>query len=647
VNTSDVGPPPGIFTLTVSAALQNYSQAKYSFTIEVLKISTALELVNVPTSVIWGENFTAEVRFRDTVHGWPMTGTISSPHGHYVFNPATQTYLIEYNSTNIGVPAGWPITIVATRDHYEDSTTTFVIQIEKVPTQRLDILVNGISSPTLDQSPRLLETVNFTVYYQRQDGTFIPNASVQLEYINDITGNETTVQFTEGNGYYWAIINLTFDSFKYYEYSQKSFLISAYKQNYTRQQTDEQIFIRPIEVNLTHNMNPQDPTDRAGIAVEAGKSYTFEIHLDIDNFTGSFFEQNIQKIKIMLYSDDLGFPEGKEMENLGDGTYRIDLSFPVQYSRVFTMTVRIVIEEPDLLYYYKFPRDEGLGVGELEFSFRTNEPPNVPYWLFYIVLGALIALTIWFILYQVRFKYPKTVRMIRDLQAQIARGKRGAKIKPPKVVPRETNIYNKYAKILNQYSFLQTADQAKLKVIGKGKGKVKGYVEPEDNLQLEFGLEKKPIPSRIEEKPPAVAVTPPKKKLPEKAVKKAPAVKPKMPTVPAVPPTPKLGVKPSVPSVPSVPKVPTLPGKPLPKPTPGIAKRPAIRPPTQEGVYAELVKLEQKKYKAERSLRDLKAKFTKGILTEEEYNNYKKKFEDALENIKENIATLRRQLVNF
>ena len=71
-----------------------------------------------------------------------------------------------------------------------------------------------------------------------------------------------------------------------------------------------------------------------------------------------------------------------------------------------------------------------------------------------------------------------------------------------------------------------------------------------------------------------------------------------------------------------------------------------MKPPGHEGLYAELVKLEQKKYKAQRSIRDLTAKKEKGILSADEYNQYKAKFDEALKKINESIADLRTDPLN-
>lgn len=66
-----------------------------------------------------------------------------------------------------------------------------------------------------------------------------------------------------------------------------------------------------------------------------------------------------------------------------------------------------------------------------------------------------------------------------------------------------------------------------------------------------------------------------------------------------------------------------------------------------ENLYQELVLLEQKRYKAERSMRDLDAKHARGTITDAEYNEYQKRIQESLDKLKENIAQLRRKMLSF
>ena len=68
---------------------------------------------------------------------------------------------------------------------------------------------------------------------------------------------------------------------------------------------------------------------------------------------------------------------------------------------------------------------------------------------------------------------------------------------------------------------------------------------------------------------------------------------------------------------------------------------------THENLYQQLVLLEQKRYKAERSVRDLDAKHNKGLVNDAEYKNYMEKINAGLEKIKTQISDIRRKLISF
>jgi hypothetical protein len=68
---------------------------------------------------------------------------------------------------------------------------------------------------------------------------------------------------------------------------------------------------------------------------------------------------------------------------------------------------------------------------------------------------------------------------------------------------------------------------------------------------------------------------------------------------------------------------------------------------SHENLYQQLVLLEQKRYKAERSLRDLDAKHAKGLISDDEHKSYQEKISGGLEKIKQQIADIRRKLISF
>jgi hypothetical protein len=330
--------------------------------------------------------------------------------------------------------------------------------------------------------------------------------------------------------------------------------------------------------------------------------------------------------------------------------------------------MRIIFPD-DVADHYQIDNNGGPIPNQIELTFKAViTGGGIPEWLFYVLIIALVVVVFYFVLYQVRLKYPPIVRKIHDLSGNVRRGKSAAKIPVQKVASREEGIYSEFAKLLNEYSFLQT--HARTMAAHAKQAKQKGYVPPEkDTLAKDFELSVKEKVVDVKSVAPAIfpkegpkktVIGAPKTVYVEPAAPAAPAM-PEKPAAPAAPAQPAAPSVPGVATVPAIPKIPAMPGapglvkpvsisampKPAAKPLPTKPGAPSSEGEGQEGLYGELVKMEQKKYKAQRSLRDLKAKKEKGILSDEEYEQYRVKFEEALEKINEKIAEIRRKLVNF
>lgn len=264
-------------------------------------------------------------------------------------------------------------------------------------------------------------------------------------------------------------------------------------------------------------------------------------------------------------------------------------------------------------------------------------------------------MTVYFILYQVRFKYPPIIRKIHDLKRSVSRGKKTSSIKEQKVKNREENIYELYSKSINTYSFLQTKDT-------KFAAKSAGYAPlPDESIELEFEM-----PSLDGGTPePGKQVAPKKLKRPAAPTLEKPSAKPV--TGPGEPAVKK--IKRPLPSIGKLPE----PGKPVSKPAPSkpapsplakpttkpvslpkpVTKPTAEKPKTRmkpistDNLYQQLVLLEQKRYKAERSIRDLNAKHNKGQISDSEFQEYEERLQASLAKIKEQITDLRRRLISL
>jgi len=335
---------------------------------------------------------------------------------------------------------------------------------------------------------------------------------------------------------------------------------------------------------------------------------------------------------------------------------------------------------------------------ETSYSFTISAYPptsGIPEWVFWLVFAGLIAMAAWFLAYQMRFKYPPMIRKIMDLKRSVNRGKIATRIPTQKVRSREEGIYHFYANMVNAYSFLQTRDT-------RYASKAAGYAPiPDESISLDFELKAidqpemelpaAPLPKGMAKKAaPSTYVEPPKPAapapvpvpgatpgIPKPTTKPAPMALEFPSTGSALPATPSMKplagkpipvqvTRPLAPSAAAPPAIPKplapAPGAPpsikaLPKPPAGM-QRPSVPPPKPaalaaqaqikpENLYQELVLLEQKRYKAERSMRDLDAKHARGTITDAEYNDYQKKIQESLDKLKENIAQLRRKMLNF
>ena len=640
--------------IIVTASYPNYEQQEFSFNMQVIEIPTMLV---VPVSMqfprvvhyTWGQSFTFQVTYRDMHHGVPVKGDNLSPNYRYTsidFNDTTMNYTLVFNTIAIGSPGIYRITLTASKTNYAPASYTITLQIAEVPTS-MQVLFNGQTFLTV----ALKQNVNITIAYNRTDthvGIYDPLIVVTVNFTSDLKNNSligyttTTLQIRNNSrGLYWVVINLDLKTF----YAQPKFVIvQAYLENYTVGKANPVINLQPIDILPHQNLPNSSPGDMNIHDLVPRSTYIFGFQL-FDNSTLSGFV-NANDIKVNITCNALSIYNAP-MAYAGNGTFEYALALPGTYNATYTVILDVYITNSTIARQFHI-------LNSYTYRLTTELAPRGQdlMWLVEILMVGIIVLVGWFILYQVRFKYPPIIRKIHDLQRSVRRGKVAGKIAAQKVMSREEGIYSEFAKILNEYSFLQTRAKSMTASAKKAKAE-KGYVEPaeKDTLAKDFDLST--AEKVVEIKSVAPAIMP--KEGPKKYVE-LPTAPVAVPTVPALPTV--VPAKPGA-AIPVAPKIPTMmkPGamKPpslaaLPKPAAKPVPQPGAMPSEgegQEGLYGELVKMEQKKYKAQRSLRDLKAKKEKGILNDEEYKQYEAKFEEALERINEKISDIRRKLVNF
>src|SRR5271157_824984 len=509
--------------------------------------------------------------------------------------------------------------------------------------------VNGFTQSALSNASFPLgSSLDILATEYMTNGSVVLGPTVWLTYNNAITQAPLRLNATSmGNGSYIMHVSLDTNIF----YAQNEFFyLQLQKTNYISILQPITIRVSPIQVTVSIVSNGVDIGD--SISRNINDRFNFTISLNATNYNSNFLK-GVKDFKVTLNVPYL--QQTFNMSTSGNGIYWVMISAPSYASpNYFPITMQIYVPQNqsgiqlqyDIKTTYTF---------KIYATAPTNQ--NLLPWVIVLLIG-IIAISTWFILYQIRFKYPPIVRKIHDLKRSVSRGRLASRIPTQKVKSREENIFQEYAKQINEYGFLQTRDS-------RYAARAAGYAPvPDQSISLEFEMPSidKADREAVESKAPKLPGKAPTKQYVELETPPAPAPAPAIPR-PLTKPAPKQpGAKVSPPIKPIKPTGVKPPAKPsikaLPKPAarlPKPAAVPSALPSTMggaeasktENLYQDLVLLEQKRYKAERSLRDLDAKHARGVISDEEYGEYNEKIKESLDKLKENIAQLRRKMLSF
>ncbi|MBN2150339.1 MAG: hypothetical protein JW839_02720 [Candidatus Lokiarchaeota archaeon] len=528
--------------------------------------------------------------------------------------------------------------------------------------------VNGYTGAQLNTVKFPLgSTLTFNVQLVAWNGTILTGATVTVYHYNATNPAQAAIVHTAtpvGNNY-TTTISLDLNTF--YAINQP-FYIQAEVTYFTGILEPIVLRIDPIGLDVVAISGGVVGGDT--ISAEINSNVNFRIIMNASGYSALFLSM-VNSIEVRVNVPYI--QQEIVMTPVGGGEFRAEFKAPDFPQKT---PVRVTLYVPTNLSSIQLQYNI-----QLSYTFYVDaiSPTGggIEPWVFWLVFAGLIVVVVWFVAYQVRFKYPPMIRKIMDLKRSVGRDKVATRIPTQKVRSREEGIYHKYASMVNAYSFLQTRDT-------RYASKAAGYAPvPDDSISLDFelkaidqpdmelpaapvpkGMMKKAAPTSYAEPP--VPVPGAAHGIPRPTTKPAPLsletpkISPAQPGVIQVtrPITPSAAPPPAMPKpmAPAPGAPPSI--KALPKPAAGMprpsvpAPKPAALSSVQdqvkpENLYQELVLLEQKRYKAERSLRDLDAKHARGTITDAEYNDYQKKIQESLDKLKENIANLRRKMLSF
>jgi len=236
--------------------------------------------------------------------------------------------------------------------------------------------------------------LNFTIKFLDESGIHISNGLIQLEgagFVEDFIENITLQQYT-------VIINTTE---KLIVGEDNDLTITTQKINYQSKQLYPTIRVRKI--NAEFSAIYEDNT----ITIKPGGDAVISVRLNDTDFdqliTGAVVFYSWESVQGALTdSNNDGIYEGV-IRNVPEGSHSITIS---AYG----------IEEYNFQDYY------------LTLNAITPAQPDWT-WLIVLLSGAFGALAVVFTLYEIRFKYPPTVRKSRKIRKKIKKGKNTKPIK--------------------------------------------------------------------------------------------------------------------------------------------------------------------------------------------------------------------------
>ena len=414
INTNTLA--SGVNILTIFAQFEGYKPQRIQFFINVEERNTRLSLYINSFPKSQGESIKVEaneqinitVYYVDDLTNNSLSGANIEFLGFGTLNQTGLYYNITINSNNLekGVNV---LTLFAQLPNYQAISIQFIIEVVDRATQ-LQLLLNGedVTSDPVFEIP-IGNLLNVTVkYLDNQTGIGIPSALLQLigedlfqNITEDLLFNQYSIIIDSTN----LLIGV------------KLFTIVASAPNYQINTIDLRITVKRVSTSI------DTASGLIFVDINPNENFLIQIVLNNTDFGGPI------KNATVTYSWANG--QGVLTDSNNDGIYEATLNNIPAGS--YLISINAYAGEN-----YDF-RDD------FEIVLNVIAPPGPDITIIIISLVAgVVGLSVFFVLYQTRFKYPPKVRMMRKIRKKIGKGK---KLKPLAVKTRDSIITNETERI--------------------------------------------------------------------------------------------------------------------------------------------------------------------------------------------------------
>lgn len=390
-------------TLNFEAVLANYETQSFSNTIRLREIETNIKRINGPQNVqiYSGEDIYLEIIVNDTDNNLKIknaTVTYSGDFGDGILTDSNDDGI--YNGTITEITASGLVTINAiAQGDYSFEPYSMVITSNPKPkiNTTYSLFINNEQIPKGELVEFPIGTyLKFILHYTNESEEHVPGAVILIsgDYIRQFSENNT-------GEYYFFNINTTEEL----DLGDNTLNFEASLNNYQNQEFTNTIRLRPLKTEI----KPYEGIDNFDI--QTGQDIKLQIIInDTDN-------DELIKDATVTYTWEKG--SGVLRDENNDGIYEAAIkNFP---SGGYTIKIDAIAQGDYSFESY-----------EITVTATTPEPFNyLP--IVIGLVGGIVGLSSYFVLYQTRLKYPPVVRKLRKLRKKISKGKK----------PKSTDLSNR------------------------------------------------------------------------------------------------------------------------------------------------------------------------------------------------------------